>query len=68
MYSPPSEEAADWKRTNRGMSEKLPSWLEAEDRDDSVVSSGISMFAVRCVCVCVLLWEGLDLGSPTEDH
>lgn len=33
LYSPPSEEAADWKKTKRDMSEKLPSWPPALRKD-----------------------------------
>lgn len=62
MYSPASEEAADWKRKNRDMSEKLPWWPGSEEEEDEDEgcwdsSSISSAFTTRCVCVCVC--EGL---------
>lgn len=52
MYSPASEEAADWKRKNRDMSEKLPWWPGSEEEDDGCwdSSSISSTFTTSCVC------------------
>lgn len=61
MYSPPSEEAADWKRTKRDMNERLPSWPTVQREETEVwsagrVSSGIttSCFEVGVSLVCFL--------------
>lgn len=62
-YSPPSEEAADWKRTKRDMSERLLSWppvLRQETED--CVSPGIEQWLLRCVSV-VCLWVCVLLGN-----
>lgn len=71
LHLPPSDEAADWKRTKRDMSEKLPSWPPAQTQEaeccaGSTVHSGIpvscvsSWFVSKTECAA---WKGLDLGG-----
>lgn len=84
LYSPPSEEAADWKKTKRDMSEKLPSWPPALrktlNHEFLQTSEQFCFFLGFCpwrVCLC---WVGsqefgtlnapidLRVGGPTAVH